>query len=127
MSTINDLFEEGYTKEQIIAMVNAASTKREMDTKRIKETHNALINAATEYFSSIGMFKNAGEKEAFSDMVNDILVQIEDNLTELKAAWKKTDNFFPSKKETVPKSKNIKVEKNLSDDKILNAFLTSLL
>lgn len=127
MSTINDLFEEGYTKEQIIAMVNAASTKREMDTKRIKAAHNTLVNAATEYFSSIGMFKNAIEKEAFSDMVNDILVQTEDNLTELKAAWEKTDNFFTSKKETVPKSKNIKVEKNLSDDETLNAFLASLL
>lgn len=127
MSTINDLFEEGYTKEQIIAMVNAASTKREMDTKRIKAAHNTLVNAATEYFSSIGMFKNAIEKEAFSDMVNDILVQTEDNLTELKAAWEQTDNFFTSKKETVPKSKNIKVEKNLSDDETLNAFLASLL
>lgn len=127
MSTINDLFEEGYTKDQIIAMVNAESTKREMNTKRIKETHNALVKAATEYFTSIGMFKNADEKEAFSDLVNDMLVKTEENLTELKATWEKTDNFFTSKKETIPKSKNIKVENKLSDDELLDAFLASLL
>lgn len=126
MSTINDLFEEGYTKDQIIAMVNAESTKREMNTKRIKETHNALVKAATEYFTTIGMFKNTDKKEAFSDLVNDMLVKTEDNLTELKATWEKTDNFFTSKKETIPKSKNIKVKNKLSDDEILNVFLASL-
>ena len=127
MLSIDKLFEEGYTKDQIIAMVNAASTKREMNTKRIKETHNALVKAATEYFTTIGMLKNADEKEAFSDLVNDILVKTEENLTELKAAWENTDNFFTSKKETIPKSKNIKVKNKLSDDEVLDAFLASLL
>ena len=127
MLSIDKLFEEGYTKDQIIAMVNAASTKREMNTKRIKETHNALVNAATEYFTTIGMFKNADEKEAFSDLVNDILVKTEENLAELKAAWENTENFFATKKETLPKSKNIKVKNKLSDDEVLDAFLASLL
>ena len=127
MLSIDKLFEEGYTKDQIIAMVNAASTKREMNTKRIKETHNALVNAATEYFTTIGMFKNADEKEAFSDLVNDILVKTEENLTELKAAWENTENFFATKKETLPKSKSIKVKNKLSDDEVLDAFLASLL
>ena len=127
MLSIDKLFEEGYTKDQIIAMVNAASTKREMNTKRIKETHNALVKAATEYFTTIGMCKNADEKEAFSDLVNDMLVKTEENLAELKATWEKTDNFFTSKKETIPKSKNIKVKNKLSDDELLDAFLASLL
>ena len=127
MLSIDKLFEEGYTKDQIIAMVNAASTKREMNTKRIKETHNALVKAATEYFTTIGMFKNADEKEAFSDLVNDILVKTEENLTELKAAWENTENFFATKKETLPKSKSIKVKNKLSDDEVLDAFLASLL
>ena len=127
MLSIDKLFEEGYTKDQIIAMVNAASTKREMNTKRIKETHNALVKAATEYFTTIGMFKNADEKEAFSDLVNDMLVKTEENLTELKAAWGNTENFFATKKETIPKSKNIKVENKLSDDELLDAFLASIL
>ena len=127
MLSIDKLFEEGYTKDQIIAMVNAASTKREMNTKRIKETHNALVKAATEYFTTIGMFKNADEKEAFSDLVNDILVKTEENLAELKAAWENTENFFATKKETLPKSKNIKVKNKLSDDEVLDAFLASLL
>ena len=127
MLSIDKLFEEGYTKDQIIAMVNAASTKREMNTKRINETHNALVKAATEYFTTIGMFKNADEKEAFSDLVNDILVKTEENLTELKAAWENTENFFATKKETLPKSKNIKVKNKLSDDEALDAFLASLL
>ena len=126
MLTIDKLFEEGYTKDQIIAMVNAASTKREMNTKRIKETHNALVKAATEYFTTIGMIKN-NEKETFSDFVNDILVKTEENLTELKAAWENTENLFATKKETIPKSKSIKVENKLSDDEVLDAFLTSLL
>ena len=127
MLTIDKLFEEGYTKDQIIAMVNAASTKREMNTKRIKETHNALVKAATEYFTAIGIFKNANEKEAFSDVVNDMLVKTEENLTELKAAWDSTENFFAAKKEILPKSKSIKVENKLSDDEALDAFLASLL
>ena len=127
MLSIDKLFEEGYTKDQIIAMVNAASTKREMNTKRIKETHNALVKAATEYFTTIGMFKNADEKEAFSDLVNDMLVKTEENLTELKAAWGNTENFFATKKETIPKSKNIKAENKLSDDELLDAFLASIL
>ena len=127
MLSIDKLFEEGYTKDQIIAMVNAASTKREMNTKRINETHNALVKAATEYFTTIGMFKNANEKEAFSDLVNDVLVKTEENLTELKTAWENTENFFATKKETLPKSKNIKVKNKLSDDEVLNAFLASLL
>ena len=127
MLSIDKLFEEGYTKDQIIAMVNAASTKREMNTKRINETHNALVNAATEYFTTIGMFKNTDEKEAFSDLVNDILVKTEENLTELKAAWENTENFFATKKETLPKSKSIKVKNKLSDDEVLDAFLASLL
>lgn len=125
MLSIDKLFEEGYTKDQIIAMVNAASTKREMNTKRIKETHNALVKAATEYFTTIGMIKN-NEKEAFSDFVNDILVKTEENLTELKAAWENTENLFATKKETIPKSKNIKVKNKLSNDEILDAFLDSL-
>ena len=125
MLTIDKLFEEGYTKDQIIAMVNAASTKREMNTKRIKETHNALVKAATEYFTTIGMIKN-NEKETFSDFVNDILVKTEENLTELKAAWENTENLFATKKETIPKSKSIKVENKLSDDEVLDAFLASL-
>ena len=125
MLTIDKLFEEGYTKDQIIAMVNAASTKREMNTKRIKETHNALVKAATEYFTTIGMIKN-NEKETFSDFVNDILVKTEENLTELKAAWENTENLFATKKETIPKSKNMNVKNKLSDDEVLDAFLTSL-
>ena len=126
MLSIDKLFEEGYTKDQIIAMVNAASTKREMNTKRINETHNALVKAATEYFTTIGMIKN-NEKETFSDFVNDILVKTEENLTELKAAWENTENFFATKKEVLPKSKNIKVKNKLSDDEVLDAFLASLL
>lgn len=127
MLSIDKLFEEGYTKDQIIAMVNEASTKHEMNTKRIKETHNALVKAATEYFTTIGMFKNDNEKEAFSDLVNDILVKTEENLTELKATWDNTENFFATKKETLPKSKNIKVENKLSDDEVLDAFLAPFL
>ena len=57
----------------------------------------------------------------------DILVKTEENLTELKAAWENTENFFATKKETLPKSKNIKVKNKLSDDEALDAFLASLL
>lgn len=128
MSTIDELFEEGYSKEEIIAMVNAANAKREANKKNIKVAHNDLVDAMTNYCAEIGMLKDTSEEEkkAFADFTHDVLTNIEENLDAIRAEWEKIDNKSASKKETFPKPP-LRKTKTSSDDEALNAFLASLL
>ena len=130
MENIREMFENGMSREQIIALVNGEATIYEAEkaagNKILNDAREILAATIVDYADALGIIDDDISDDEVEELINaikDILIDLEKEVATVSKSVNEMDSFMNTAKEKMAAASN---NKKITDDEMIRAFVRSL-
>ena len=130
MENIREMFENGMSREQIIALVNVEATiyetEEEAGNKILNDAREILAATIVDYADALGIIDDDISDDEVEELINsieDILIDLEKEVATVSKSAKEMDSFMNTAREKMAAASN---NKKITDDEMIRAFIKSL-